>query len=108
MYIIIIHVHVAYDLHTNNYSEYELSNVMREVRALAKLENHPNVVRYNTSWKEIAPPDWKTRKHWSKLKESDIMYVSQYTCVYIHVYNYMLVFFMFMHLCVSLCSNQHL
>ena len=51
----------------------EQSKVMREVRALAKLENHQHVVRYNTSWKERAPPDWKTRAYWAELRESSTM-----------------------------------
>ena len=73
-------------------SQREQSKVMREVRALAKLENHPNVVHYNTSWKERAPPDWKTREHWSKLKECDIMYVNH--CFFLVVYEVVL------HVCV--------
>lgn len=55
------------------HSKTEQSKVMREVRALAKLENHQHVVRYNTSWKERAPPDWKTRNYWAELRESSAM-----------------------------------
>ena len=55
------------------HSKTEQSKVMREVRALAKLENHQHVVRYNTSWKERAPPDWKTRAYWAELRESSTM-----------------------------------
>ena len=48
---------------------------MREVHALAKLvqESHSHIVRYNTSWEEKAPPDWKSREHWSLLESSKTM-----------------------------------
>ena len=68
-------MHHIYNVLFYSHSENEQLKVMREVRALARLvqEGHPHVVRYNTSWKERAPPDWKTRKHWSELKSSEIM-----------------------------------
>ena len=49
--------------------------VMREVHALAKLvqESHSHIVRYNTSWEEKAPRDWKSREHWSLLESSKTM-----------------------------------
>ena len=57
-------------------SKNERLKVMREVRALATLvqDSHQNVVRYNTSWEERAPPNWKSREHWRLLDgSSEIM-----------------------------------
>ncbi|XP_032664784.1 eukaryotic translation initiation factor 2-alpha kinase isoform X2 [Odontomachus brunneus] len=47
------------------------SRVMREVRALAKLE-HRNIVRYFNSWLECPPSGWQEEhdKQWSKLASS--------------------------------------
>jgi len=46
--------------------------VVREVRALAKL-NHPKIVRYYTSWVEDAPPDWHEKEIWKALRSSESM-----------------------------------
>ena len=88
-----IYTHACIAVH-----EHEQLKVMREVRALAKLENHLNVVRYNISWKERAPADWKTREHWSKLKESDIMYVSWY---------FLCISLCFVFVCLCVCTGLY-
>lgn len=62
---------------TKKYNKFGYGSVMREVKALAKLD-HPGIVRYFNSWVENPPKGWQELKD----KEMDIIDVtrSTHTC----------------------------
>lgn len=52
---------LLYKLSNTNCRESKRERVLREVRALAKLE-HENIVRYFNAWLEEPPPNWQERR----------------------------------------------
>ncbi|GFY48248.1 eukaryotic translation initiation factor 2-alpha kinase 3 [Trichonephila inaurata madagascariensis] len=64
---------------TKKYKKVGYGSVMREVKALAKLD-HPGIVRYFNSWVENPPKGWQDLKD----KEMDIKDVTRSTCTRTH------------------------
>ncbi|GFU24317.1 eukaryotic translation initiation factor 2-alpha kinase 3 [Nephila pilipes] len=64
-------------IRTEKYKKVGYGSVMREVKALAKLD-HPGIVRYFNSWVENPPKGWQELKD----KEMDIKDVTHSTCTH--------------------------